>query len=200
MKTGDRALGLALVCGLLLSGCAGYETMNLPGADTYAYSNRQTVNDVSVAVEFFDAAQTKKTFQINLLSKGYQPVYIVIDNRSKATCVFNKSQINKTCYDPLVIAKKCGFSAKGRATSYGIGAVLFFPLLAPAIVDGIGAKRANRNMKEDYATKEIKNGGISPNGLLSGVVFVDKMKTGEHFDIRLQNTETNETLLFSFVR
>lgn len=195
-----KVAGIMVMMCVLFSGCASYNTMSLPSADTFAYSNRQTVENVSIAVEFFDASQTKKVFQTDLLSKGYQPVYIVIDNRSKATYIFNKSQISKNCYDASVIAEKCGFSTTGRATSYGVGAIFLWPLAIPAIVDGTGSARANTQMKNDYAMKEIKNGRVSPNGLLNGVVFVDKMANGEHFDIRLQNIETNEILLFNFIR
>ena len=195
-----KELIVLLVSGGLLCGCASYNTMSLPSADVYAYSNRQTQKDVTISVEFFDASKTQKIFKINLLRKGYQPVYIVIDNHSKETYLFNKSRISKACYDASVIAEKCGFSTAGRSTAYGVGALFVWPLLVPAIVDGTGSARANTQMQSDYATKEIKNGRILPNGLLNGVVFVDKMANGEHFDIRLQNIETNEILLFNFIK
>ena len=194
-----KKLVLLLVIGGLC-GCASYNTMSLPSADVYAYSNRQAQKDLTISVEFFDASKTRKIFKVNLLKKGYQPAYIVIDNRSKETYLFNKSRISKTCYDASVIAEKCGFSTAGRATAYGVGGLFLWPLWIPAIVDGTGSARANREMQSDYAVKEIKNGRIQPNGLLSGVVFVDKMANGEHFDIRLQNIETNEILLFNFIK
>ncbi len=195
-----KELIVLLVSGGLLFGCASYNTMSLPSADVYAYSNRQAQKDITISVEFFDASKTQKIFKANLLKKGYQPVYIVIDNRSKETYLFNKSRISKTCYDASVIAEKCGFSTAGRATAYGVGGLFLWPLWIPAIVDGTGSARANREMQSDYAVKEIKNGRIQLNGLLSGIVFVDKMANGEHFDIRLQNIETNEVLLFNFIK
>jgi len=194
----QKLIVLLVIIGL--SGCATYNALNLPSPDVYTYNNRQTEKSVTIAVEFFDASKTKKIFQVNLLKRGYQPVYIVIDNRSKETYIFNKSRINKTCYDAYAIAEKCGFSTAGRATAYGVGGLFLWPLFIPAIVDGTGSARANQEMQHDYAIKEIKNGRIQPNGLLSGVVFVDKMANGEHFVIRLQNIETNELLLFDFTK
>jgi hypothetical protein len=78
--------------------------------------------------------------------------------------------------------------------------LFIWPFLIPAVVDGVGSAQANQKMEDDYAYKEIKDERIQPNGLLNGVVFVDKMKEGEELVIRLRNIDNNEIKLFSFKR
>lgn len=98
------------------------------------------------------------------------------------------------------VAKECGFSTVGRATAYGVAGLFIWPLLIPAVVDGVGSSQANVKMEDDYMYKENKDDRIQPNGLLNGVVFLDKMKDGETLDIRLTNVDNNEIKLFTFTK
>jgi len=159
----------------------------------------QDQDGLKVAVKFFDSRESKKIFGVGKVCDLYQPVYIAIDNRTKDTYQFTKgSSISKQSIPAEDVAKNCGFSTVGRATTYGVVGIFIWPFLIPAVVDGVGSAQANEKMESDYSYKEIKDDRIQPNGLLNGVIFVDKMKSGEEFAIRLQNTSNNEIKLFSF--
>jgi hypothetical protein len=194
-----KAISLVLLCVFFVQGCATYRAGVLPSKDVFTYDNRQEKDNLYVAANILDIKETKRIFQFDLQSKGVQPIYIVIDNRGKQTYEFSKANLNKNALSSQEVAEKCKFSTVGRATTYGIAGLFIWPLLIPAVVDGVGSANANKRIEDDYAYKEITDKArIQPNGMLTGVVFVEKMKPGEDFTMRLLNMETNDLALFSF--
>ncbi len=194
-----RTVSLLLVACLLTSGCATYNAGRLPSSDVSSFKNAQDQEGLKVAVKFFDARESKQVFGVGKVYERYQPVYIAIDNRTKSPYQFAKrTSLNKQSVPAEEVSKNCGFNTAARATTYGVAGLFIWPLLVPAIVDGVGSAQANQKMEADYMYKEIKDDRLQPNGLLNGIVFVDKMKEGEELGVRLQNTETNEIKLFSF--
>lgn len=197
----NRVIALLVIGSLALSGCASYKAGRLPSSDVESFKTMQDQDGLKVAVKFFDARDSKQIFGVGKVGELYQPVYIAIDNRTKNGYQFGKrTSINKQSVPAEEVAKNCGFSTVGRATTYGVVGIFIWPLLIPAVVDGVGSAQANQKMEADYMYKEIKDDRIQPNGLLNGVLFVDKMKEGEEFVIRLQNVDTNEIKLYSFKR
>lgn len=194
-----KILALVVAGCFLVSGCATYNAGRLPSSDVTSFKNMQDQDGLKVVVKFFDARESKQIFGVGKVYDLYQPVYIAIDNRTKNTYQFTKgSSISKQSIPAEEVAKNCGFSTVARATTYGVVGIFIWPFLIPAVVDGVGSAQANQKMESDYSFKEIKDDRIQPNGLLNGVIFVDKMKSGEEFAVRLQNTGNNEIKLFSF--
>lgn len=192
-----RSLGkLVLLC-LFFTSCARYHVSNLPSNNVEDYPNRKEQNGVTIACKAFDVREIKQIFSGNTLEKGYQPLYLVIDNRSQSTYQFDKrSSLNMRCTPADEVAKVCGFNTVGRATAYGVAGLFVWPLLIPAVVDGVGSANANQQMQADYCYKEIKDGRIMPNELRDGVVFVDRIKPGQILTVRLRNMDTEEITLF----
>jgi len=188
---------LVLAC-LVLSSCAKYRGGRLPSIDVESFDKSQDQGGLRVAVKFYEARESKKLFGIGCVADNYQPVYIVIDNRSNNSYEFKKRTINKASAPAEEVADKCKFNTAGRATGYGVAGIIIWPLLIPAIVDGTGSARANTRMEDDFMYKEIKDGRIAPNGLLNGIVFFDKIKDGDELAIRLSNLDKDEIKLFSF--
>ncbi len=185
---------------LTAAGCASYNAGRLPSTDVSTFEKMQDQSGLKVAVKFLDARESKRIFGVDKVAERYQPVYISIDNRTKSAYEFRKRDLNKPSVPAEEVAKACGFSTVGRATAYGVAGIFIWPLLVPAVVDGVGSSSANQKMQADFMYKEIQDGRIQVNGLLNGVVFFDKMKEGEELAIRLQELDTNEIKLFSFKR
>ncbi|MFA5336320.1 MAG: hypothetical protein WC324_05305 [Candidatus Omnitrophota bacterium] len=187
-----------LVVSLFLEGCASYRGGLLPSKDVMNYEKKQVQKEVYVVADFLDTKETKQIFQFDLQSRGIQPVFIIMDNRSLVTYDFKKSDLNKQVMSSQEVADKCKFNTAGRATAYGVAGIFIWPFLIPAVVDGVGSSEANRKIEDDYAFKELQDGRLTPNALMNGIVFVPKMKEGEDFTIRLKDMETFEILRFSF--
>lgn len=195
----NRLFAVLLSIALLVSGCASYKSGVLPSKDVFTYDNKQEKNGLIAVADILDAKETKRVFQFDLQSKGVQPIYIIIDNRTTQTYEFSKANLNKNALSSQEVADKCKFSTVGRATTYGVLGLFVWPFLIPAVVDGVGSANANKKIEDDYAYKEIiDKSRIAPNGMLTGIVFVEKMKPGENFDMRLLDVETSELVLFSF--
>lgn len=192
-------LVFALIGSVALNGCASYSAARLPSADVASYSNMQNQDGLKVAAKFLDARETKSIFGVDKVYELYQPIYIVIDNRTGSAYQFNKrTSINIQSTPAEEVSKNCGFNTAARATSYGVAGLFIWPLLIPAVVDGVGSSNANQKMQADFMYKEIQDDRIIPNGLLNGVIFVNKMKEGEELVVRLHNVETDDIKLFSF--
>lgn len=189
---------LLIVC--LTSGCATYRAGRLPSMNLSSFQNVLNQDGLQVGVKFLDARESKQIFGVGKMHKLYQPIFIVVDNRTKSTYEFRKRMLNRGTISAEEVAKECGFSTVGRATGYGIAGLFIWPLLIPAVVDGVGSSNANQRMEDDYIYKEIKDERVVPNGLLNGVVFLDKMKDGEELVVRLQDVETNDIKLFRFIK
>lgn len=195
----NTALVLLLCAVVAITGCASYRAGRLPSSDVASFKTAQDQENLMVAVKFFDARESKQIFGVGKVYELYQPVYIAIDNRTKNSYEFSKrGSVNKQSVPAEEAAKNCGFSTVGRATTYGVAGLFIWPLLIPAVVDGVGSAQANQKMESDYMYKEIKDDRIAPNGLLNGVMFVDKMKEGEEFVVRLRNVDNDQIKLYSF--
>ncbi len=185
---------------ILVSGCATYRGGRLPSVDVESFKHSQDRDGLKVAVKFYDARESKKLFGVGCVAENFQPVYIVVDNRSSNSYDFKKRTINKGSAPAEEVADKCKFNTAGRAASYGVAGLIIWPLLIPAVVDGTGSARANTRMEDDFVYKEIKDERVAPNGLLNGIVFLDKMKDGEELAIRFSNLDKDEIKLFSFIK
>lgn len=195
-----KILGIVAVIAMLLQGCASYKAAALPSNDVSTFRNRQEQNDVKVGVKFFDSSESKRIFGVSEVYNNYQPAYIVIDNKSKSSYDFSKQMLNQSIQPADTVAEECGFSTVGRATAYGVAGLFFWPLLIPAVVDGVGSSKANKQMKNDFSYKEIQDGVIQPNGMTSGIIFLNKMKNGENLTIKLRDVDNNDVVPFSFTR
>lgn len=191
---------LVSVCFVVMSsGCASYRAGRMPSSNVETFKNVQDQEGLKVAVEFISPKDSKQIFGVGKVTQLYQPIYIAMDNRTKSSFEFSKrGSINLAGVPAEEVAKNCGFSTAGRATAYGVAGLFIWPLLIPAVVDGVGSAQANEKMESDYMYKEIKDDRIMPNGLLNGVIFTEKMKEGEELTIRLTDVDTREIKLFSF--
>jgi len=116
-----------------LSGCATYRSGRLPSGDVSSFKNVQDQDGLKIAVKFYDARESKQVFGVGKVASLYQPIYIAIDNRTKNSYQFDKrTSINKPSVPSEDVAKNCGFSTVGRATTYGVAGIFIWPLLIPA--------------------------------------------------------------------
>jgi len=115
-----RVLSLSLATLVMLQSCASYQGGRLPGKDVETFANRQEQGAVHVAVDIMSNQKIAQAFQFDFEEYEVQPVYIVIDNRSKRSYHFKKSELNKQIYSAKEVAEKVQFSTAGRSTGYGV--------------------------------------------------------------------------------
>lgn len=199
-----RILSLLPVTLLIFQSCASYQVGRLPGKDVETFANHQVQEEVYVAVDIMNHETIRQAFQFDIEEFEVQPVYIVIDNRSKRSYLFKKSDIDKQVYSAKEVTERVRYNTAGRIAGYStlatVGLVIW-PLLiftVPAIVDGVGSSKANNRILSDYSRMEIQDDRVLPNGLLSGIIYIPLMKDGEAISLRLTDVGNGELLRFRF--
>ena len=93
---------------------------------------------------------------------------------------------------PQEVAEKCHTSTAGRAAGYGVAGLFLWPLLIPAVVDGVASSQANTNLDRDFNEKNLEQIVINPYATHSGVIFISNNEFQDSFFIRLVDKETKE--------
>jgi hypothetical protein len=95
------------------------------------------------------------------------------------------------------VARKVHTSPDGRMAVWGIGGLIFFPLMIPAVVEGIKSSEANKALDEDYLSKSAKEHVIEPYTSFTGLIFVSKDHDYRSLEVSLVDQITKEKLTFS---
>lgn len=155
--------------------------------------------DVTVAVKVLSEEECKQYFDKNIIRKGYQPIQITIDNQSKCWYVLSKDRISLSSAPPHEVAQKSHRSTGGRVAAYTVGGFLTVGLLfIPAIVDGVGSGKANRQMDRDFTTKGVEEVEIEPFKIVNKVIFVPTSEFRPNLAITIIDKETQDKLTFTF--
>lgn len=193
---GIKFLGVAGIL-VLMVGCARYSSQPITHLTTLGSSNRQD-QVVSFAYNKFSLDDCKRYLDRNVLSKGYQPVLLTLSNDTNRYLTFSKSNLSLPSVSALEVAQKVHTSTIARVAAYGIPGVLFlWPLVIPAVVDGIGSSKANEKLDMDFLRKELSDQVLAPYSKASGIVFVPREKFNNDFKLKFVDLEHNDQFVLS---
>jgi hypothetical protein len=115
------ACSIALL--ILLSGCGNqkYRSLDqLPKTNTFMSTN----HEITGTYTFLNAEACKACLGGDVLSKGYQPIYITLTNNTNQALYFDTKKINITTVKPADVAQSIHTNPRARAIGLGIpGAV-----------------------------------------------------------------------------
>lgn len=188
------ALGLCAMA--LPTGCATYRTSALSPLRPEFHHSTATVGGVSVSYEPLKPSTVRRYFNKDMVSLGYQPVQFTVINGPKRHLALEVSQINLPTVSPETVAEECHFNTAARAGTYGVLGLFIWPLLVPAVVDGVGSHSANARMDADFSAKVLKDQTIAPYGVANGVIFVPTDQMSSTVTMRLRDLNTGEYLMF----
>jgi hypothetical protein len=188
---------LVLVIALLATSCANYKAQSLSNITVDSTAFYEKKEGITVSCKAFTPQDCKRYLDRDVIAKGIQPIQISIDNDSKHILMFSKSNISIPCADTDYVANKVHTSTVGRSTAYGVGAIIFWPLAIPAIVDGVKSSDANDQLDNDFAGKASRDQIIQPYGTLNGLIFVPVESYQESFTLTLVDRETKEPIVFA---
>lgn len=187
----------ALSATFLATSCASYKAQTLSNLTPQTASFSEKKENIVVSCKAFTEADCKRYLDRNVIDKGFQPIQITVENDSKRYLIFSKTNIGLPCADPAYVADKVHTSTAGRATAYGVGALILWPLAIPAIVDGVKSSNANESLDRDFAGKASQEQIILPYGKLNGLIFVPVESYRENFTLTLVDKETQEPINFT---
>ena len=192
-----KNLTIVFISTLALS-CASYKATSLPKLNPEFAPKSAKQAEVACAVKVFTKDDCRRYYDKDLIDKGYQPIQITISNQSKSYYLFSKDGISLPTVPPEEVAKKAYRSTTGRAVGYGVAGLFIWPLLIPAVVDGVGSSNANTQMDIDFAAKRLQETIIQPYSTINGVIFVPTTELQQNLIINIINRETADKLTFTF--
>jgi hypothetical protein len=156
-------------------------------------NSSQKNKEIIIAAKAFNKADCEKYLDRDLLSKGYQPVQIIIKNTSNKTLIFSPDEISLACADVEQVVQEVHTSTAGRAASYSVAAVFTAGIFAiPAIVDGLKSSNANQALNSDYYKKAAKRQILPPNSKMNSLLFIPSSSYTHSFKLSLKEEGSNK--------
>ena len=174
----------------ILYGCASYKPAPMTHLQPEFAPYSETIENVTLACKPLSREECKRFFDRDIIDKGYQPVQMTIVNDSSRYILFSNQGISIPVCSPQEVAEKCHTSTVGRAAGYGVAGIFIWPLLVPAVVDGVGSSQANTKLDRDFNEKNMEQMVINPYATHNGVVFFSKTDYQDAFLIKLVDKET----------
>lgn len=181
----------------LLSGCASYNAspLNTLSSEMIMSQPQNGIgsNNILVCAKALNKADCKKYLDRDVISKGYQPVQLYIENNSEKDYLFSLSRVSMASARPEEVAEKVHTNTVGRAVGYGAAAWFTFGILAvPAIVDGVKSANANESLDNDFSAKVAHDQIIMKHSHYNKLLFVPVNEYQQTFSITLIEQESNK--------
>ena len=172
MKNKRKLISIICLPLMALTSCASYKATSLGNLSSEIMTSPSTSEKVLFGARAFTKEDCRRYLDRNVISKGYQPIQVYIQNNSDASYNFSLDRIGLPCVRSDEVADTVHTSTVGRAVGYGVGALFLWPLAIPAIVDGIKSSEANTSLDNDFSDKTAKNQIIHPYSTLNKIIFV----------------------------
>ena len=182
----------------LLSGCASYNAAPLNTLSSEAIHSSGKNNPIFVAAKAYDKVDCKRYLDRDVIANGYQPVQLYIQNNSDKSYSFSLNRIDLPFAREDEVSRKVHTSTVGRALGYGIpGVLVLWPLIIPAVVDGIKSSEANEALDYDFSSKIARDQTIGPHSYFNKIIFVPVNDFRQSFNVTLIDQDSNQPDTFN---
>lgn len=159
----------------------------------------QTNSGVTLTVKSLNGQESETLFDVNLIKKGYIPIYLHINNKTNQTLYLRKSYIDLNLCSSEEIAKQMHYNTSLYGWSLGLPAFWFYWPAAVA-VGALSYNMSNSNKdindKIEHCTYHDSELKIMPYESTTKFIFVYKLDFRYNFNISLFNL--NQEKLYSF--
>ncbi|MBX3718125.1 MAG: hypothetical protein KF898_00575 [Parachlamydiales bacterium] len=200
MKTRFTQITCTALSIALLSGCASYNAapLNNLSSDVMHSSYEAKNSDVVVTAKAYDKLDCKRYLDRDVIAKGYQPIQLYIQNNSDRSYSFSLNRIDLPYARQEEVAGKVHTSTVGRILGYGVpGVIILWPLIIPAVVDGIKSADANEALDNDFSSKIARDQTINPHSYFNKIIFVPVSDFQQSFNVTLIDQESNKPKTFN---
>lgn len=156
----------------------------------------ETKSGITLSVKKLTSGDSKRILNRDVIEKGYQPIQITVNNDTKKYVLFSNQGVNLPTVPAQEVAEKVHTSTTGRAAAYGVAGLFVWPLLIPAVVDGMGSSQASEKLDRDYNAKVMGQVVIQPYGTHNGLIFVPVSEYQDSFEVVLVDRETKEKISY----
>lgn len=186
----------ALALLLSFTSCASYRASPLfiPFPDLIQPVSRG--EKISIVSKAFTRNDCNIFLDRDVIAEGYQPIQIYIQNDSDRNYIFSLNRITLPIASPEAVADTVHTSTVGRVAGYSVGALIFWPLVIPAIVDGIKSSNANTALDNDFAAKAARDQVIFSHSRFNAIFFVPVRVYQKFYTLTLIDRESNQPKIF----
>lgn len=133
---------------------------------------------IAVSAKAINAQESKRYFGHDLISRGVQPLQLMIQNNTSNEYSLCPSSVDLDRVEASKVAFKVTQSSIPRGIAYRIASLIFWPFAIPSTIDSIRVMTHHKNLKKDLKAKAVKEELIVPYSTFHRVLFVpiDKMK------------------------
>lgn len=128
----------------------------------------------------------------DVISAGYKPIKITIENNTDRNLKFSPSDISLKTVQADVVAKKVYYNTTGRATGWGIAGLIMPILWVPGIVHSASSYKANQKLSDNFSAKSATDRNIAPKSSIEGLIFVAIEDYKDTFDIILSDNNSQK--------
>ncbi len=167
-----------------LTGCASYRASALANlSEDLLAKYPSQVAGVEVTAKAFTQDDCKRYLDRDVLSKGYQPVQVFIQNNSNKSLYFSLRRVSLPYARPEEVVKSVRPPMIVR--------------IAEHIADRNGEKlaRVNQSLDDDFCSKAAKDQTLSPHSYINALIFIPVSRYSNQFTITLIDYETRRPIL-----
>jgi hypothetical protein len=187
---------IALTFSLSLTSCASYSASPLGNLSPDLILTAPKNDGISVVSKTFTRDDCNRFLDRDVISQGYQPIQIFIQNDSDKNYIFSLNRLTLPVARPEEVAEKVHTSTVGRAVGYGVGALFLWPLAIPAVVDGVKSSNANTALDHDFAAKAARDQVIFPRSRLNAIIFVPVHAYQRSYTLTLIDQDSQQPKIF----
>jgi hypothetical protein len=187
-------LGLAL----LLTSFESYHPRAQASLQIHSEVFAKDARGLKVTAKKYNEKESKKYLNRNLISHGFQPIQVTIENNTSKTYVISRDGVSQPCASAQKVAMQVSKKGLPRSIALKVVSFFFLPAMIPSTVDGIYTFKTHMNMRQDYSAKGVKSYDepIIPYSTAHRIIFVPKRELKEDLTITLLSENKKDALSF----
>lgn len=153
---------------------------------------------VYIQARAYTPFESKKYLHQNLLSKGYQPIQISIQNNTPTPWGLGDLSIGMPMVHPKKVARYVLIDSIPRSLGFKVASLFFWPFMIPGTVDTIYTLKTHAKVKRDFIAKGIKEYEevIPAYSSIHRIIFVAHKHYQDHFYLSLADKETGRIVSY----
>lgn len=154
---------------------------------------------LKVTAKSYSGSESKKYLNRNLLSLGYQPIQITVENNTRDSYILSRNSISQPCVTAGKVASTMTKKTLPRSFGLKIASLFFWPLMIPSTIEGVYTLKTHKQVKQELTAKGIREDGeeIPPYTTFNRVIFVPKKELRETLTVTL-NPKKDQERAYSF--
>ncbi len=187
-------LGLASI----LTSFERFDRKALASLETSLPAFSADAKGLTVSAKKYTSGESKDYLNRNLMSSGYQPIQITVQNNTPDAYNFSREGVSLPTASPSKVAMSVSKKGLPRAIGLKVASFFFWPFIIPDTINGIHAMKSHYKMRKDYGAKAVKEKDeeISPYSTVHRVIFVPKDEVRETLTVTLLSKEDKDPISF----